>query len=603
MSTSSESSAAVSPVGGAAAPRSQGEAPPGPDGALAAGGRGALGRILRWLRETDAGSDEDRARATRGRFLAEARWLAALAMALVGLLGAALGFLDSAWPALAVAGAVAAYNFVLERALPAPGGSVLTASMAADIVALTAFLHFSGDMENPLTFAYSLPVAAGAVLVSRRAAFLLAAVATGSFTALVLLTLFEYLPHHHLRLVESFRLLQFVDPDLDDQAWNYLLAHLLGLSGILFGTAAGLGTLAGRLGEKEDELRAQYQRLELLIDVLPQGVLLIEADGSVLVANPAARRILGDVEAGAGTALDRLGIRPRLADLRGPTEELETRVEGRVLAHALARAGSTGPIVWVIQDLTDQRRIMAQMIHGAKMADLGLLAAGIAHEIGNPLSSMSALLERLERRTEAPESRERIQALHGHVERIHRIVRTVTDFSRTSADARSPASPDALIEQALGVFRLHERGRDVRAIFAEPDGPGAEESVAGEAGTVHVVGDQIVQVLLNLLLNAADASPEGEIEVSARPAGEHVAIAVSDRGPGMPPEVVQHLFTPFFTTKEPGRGVGLGLFVSESILRAHGGWIDVRSTPGEGTTFTVFLPRAEARDGSHPGRG
>ncbi|MBI1849386.1 MAG: HAMP domain-containing histidine kinase, partial [Planctomycetes bacterium] len=206
---------------------------------------------------------------------------------------------------------------------------------------------------------------------------------------------------------------------------------------------------------------------------------------------------------------------------------------------------------------------------------------GIAHEIGNPLSSMSAIIDVMEMKQTAPGLIDKMRALRSHVDRIHRIVQDVTSFARPSAGRRTHVTVSQVIDKALQIFRLHERTRGIQLDVSAPD----------PSLVIEVVEDQIVQVLLNLLLNAADASSgKGVVAVRASRRDDRVLLAVSDSGVGMSEELQRRLFTPFFTTKDPGKGVGLGLFISESIVRGHGGSIDVRTALGAGATFTVVLP-------------
>jgi two-component system NtrC family sensor kinase len=161
------------------------------------------------------------------------------------------------------------------------------------------------------------------------------------------------------------------------------------------------------------------------------------------------------------------------------------------------------------------------------------------------------------------------------------------DFARPSTGERRSFGLSALLDKALQIFRLHEKSRRMSVDLAPADG-----NVAVEA-----VEDQIVQVLLNLLLNAADASGgTGALRISLAHTATEASVAIADQGCGMSAESQEHLFTPFFTTKEPGKGVGLGLFISEAIVRAHGGRITVQSTSGTGSTFTVCLPRSREKN-------
>src|SRR5262249_21754089 len=193
-----------------------------------------------------------------------------------------------------------------------------------------------------------------------------------------------------------------------------------------------------------------------------------------------------------------------------------------------------------------------------------------------------------EMRKTAPDIADRLSAIRSHVERMSRIVQDVRDFSRPSTGRRTRVALNELVEKALHIFRMHEKSRGLRVEVASQNGP----------VTLDAVEDQIVQVLLNLLLNGADAcGATGVIRIQLSGGRDEAAIAVIDHGTGMSERVRQHLFVPFFTTKEPGKGVGLGLFISDAIVRGHGGRIEVDSSPGVGSTFTVHLPRT-AEDGT-----
>ena len=519
-----------------------------------------------------------------------ARAIVAGFLALLAVLASFFKYVSSPWPLVAVSALILAYNAVFFLApwhRRWPQGTTLLA-LVLDVAALTSFLHFSGDIENPLVLAYSLPVVAGAVLLSRRAAFLLAGLATFLFITLILMTVLDAFPihvdHHHLALVGDLNLHDRIDPDLNAQGWNYILTHLLILMAVLFGSAHGFGILSQRLREKERDLQNENERLLLLLSILPESIVLLSQEGLILHANPAARKFLNGSEAASVDTLDRdLGLADRFSRFSGTTDEFETTYRDRILEHALARRSASGPVAWVFRDTTDQRRLTAEVMHRSKMIDLGLLAAGIAHEIGNPLSSLSAILEVMERKHPEPELQEKIRSLDSHIDRIGRIVQNITGYARPSAGTCSTHEAGALLQKALQIFHFHDKAKH---LTVECDhAPGSTPMLAVE--------DQIVQVLLNLLLNAADACDgRGLIRASVRSSAGEVRISISDTGPGIPEDTRRRLFTPFFTTKEQGKGVGLGLFISESIARGHGGRIDIRTSPGAGSTFTLCMPRA-----------
>ncbi|MBI3758728.1 MAG: hypothetical protein HY269_03130 [Deltaproteobacteria bacterium] len=274
-----------------------------------------------------------------------------------------------------------------------------------------------------------------------------------------------------------------------------------------------------------------------------------------MLTNGAARALVGAREGLSVAALDpRLGMHGRLTTFSDHYVEFEVNFRERVLNHLLARRTPDGPTVWVIRDLTEQHRLMAELMHRSKMADLGMLGAGIAHEIGNPLSSISAILQLIEMRQSAPDIAERISAARSHVDRMTRILHDMRDFARPSSGTRRAVQVGELLEKTLQIVHMHEKTRAMNVRVAPTEAP----------LRVHVVEDQIVQVLLNIL--------------------------------GISGELQERLFLPFFTTKPPRQGVGLGLFISESIVRAHGGRIQVQSAVGEGSTFTVFLPHCSVEN-------
>lgn len=523
-----------------------------------------------------------------------ARFIVTAFLALAACLASLIGYVSAPWRLLGVCGFILAYNtllFVAPWRATRPGAATLT-SLVLDLLALTSYLHYSGDIENPLILAYSLPVVAGSVILSRRAGFLLSGLATLFFITLILMTTLDSFPvhvaHHHLALVGDLNLHDRIDPDLNQQGWNYILTHLLVLTAVLLGSAHGFGTLSARVRQKEQELRNENERLLLLLSILPEGVVLLRQDGAILHANPAARALVS----AEGTRSIRdfdpaLGVADRFAALRDLYEEFETSTRDRTFEHALARRSPSGPVVWVFRDTTDQRRLMGQVLHRSKMIELGLLAAGIAHEIGNPLSSMSAVLQVMEMSRPDPGLAERLRSLNANVERIGRIVQDITGFARPSANRRSSIDARTLVEKALQIFRFHDKARDITLDRNLPPG----------AAVVDVIEDQIVQVILNLLLNASDAcSGKGNVRISVDGGGTEVRLTVADSGTGIPDSARAHLFTPFFTTKDQGKGAGLGLFISESIARAHDGRIEVQSTPGAGATFTLCLPAAPRGD-------
>ncbi len=231
----------------------------------------------------------------------------------------------------------------------------------------------------------------------------------------------------------------------------------------------------------------------------------------------------------------------------------------------------------------------AQLLQSEKQAILGRLAAGVAHEVNNPLTSVLTFSHLLLERQDLPEDAMRdLRVIAESTERVRQIVRGLLDYSRRDELHPAPTDLNELIESTITFLGHQVKGKERKLQF-EPN---------NNLPLVTVDRNQIQSVLMNLLLNAADAitgpgtiTVSTEISVSTGHVGSSgVDISVTDTGKGIAPEHLEKLFDPFFTTKEAGKGTGLGLAVSKNIVDRHGGTIRVSSTPGTGSTFSVWLP-------------
>lgn len=253
----------------------------------------------------------------------------------------------------------------------------------------------------------------------------------------------------------------------------------------------------------------------------------------------------------------------RLEDLNAELERSHAELEHRV------------------SERTDALRAsQARVIQQEKMAAFGLLAAGIAHEVGNPLAAVSSLVQMLQRRNPDSYTSEKLDLVGRQLVRIQRTIRELIDFSRPASTAVVRFHPAEVIEEALGIAKYYQRTKQ-RAI---------ETDVAPELPWVVGVRDHLTQVVLNLILNAVDATETGRrIRIEARAEDEHhVTLTVEDNGRGISVADRCRLFQPFFTTKP--HGTGLGLFVSRQIVEEMGGKLVYSTVPGEGSTFVVRLP-------------
>jgi PAS domain S-box-containing protein len=347
---------------------------------------------------------------------------------------------------------------------------------------------------------------------------------------------------------------------------------------------------------------------------------VLDAAGNVLEVNPVAERLLGiSREQLLGTSFEALAsenergpLRRMLTDLRVrgtvrlEEQGLRSASGGRValgIAASLQVSGTARRLLIVGDDLTEKRRLEQQNIQNDRLASMGALAAGIAHEINNPtsyvLSNLSYLQEwrdELERELEAiPGLPARLAETLSEVkeilaeclvggQRIRDIVRDMRFFSHTAGEEQTPVDIHSCLDVVLRM--AHNELKHTARL---------ELHYAESLPPVSASEGRLSQVFLNLIVNAAQAMRSGGTErnvlrVSTAVEGEWVRIDISDTGHGIPPEVLSRIFEPFFTTKPAGSGTGLGLSISQSIIQKMGGEMRVKSESGRGTTFTLLLP-------------
>ena len=349
-------------------------------------------------------------------------------------------------------------------------------------------------------------------------------------------------------------------------------------------------------------VRRSTEEWETAFDALTEGLGVVGPGGAVLRANRALAA-LADVSPetllGAEFAAVVADGAPRARELLAAAQRLErpTPVEirrerdGRRLRLAAAPLwgpSADGSVVILVEDVTEQRALEAQLIQNEKMASVGQLVSGVAHELNNPLTSIAGLAELLlepARRLPEP-TREHLRVIHDQAERAARIVRNLLTFARPSSLAKEPVDlNDVVARTALLIsYEMRQRGIALERTL-DPD-------------PVVVMGDryELQQVLLNLLTNAVhavsglDPGRPRRIRLSTGRDGDRATLTVGDSGDGVPPGLVPQLFTPFFTTKGPGQGTGLGLSVSYGLVEAHGGRIGYRSPGAGGAEFVVTLP-------------
>ena len=347
-------------------------------------------------------------------------------------------------------------------------------------------------------------------------------------------------------------------------------------------------------------VRRAKEQWETAFDALSEGIAVVDDEGRVRRANRALAALLGSPVPGViGTHLchallgkshalmglleaARRGDHP--AALVARSERLGTTM--RVNAARIPSATRDQSVVVLVEDVTDQQVMETQLIQSEKLAAVGQLVSGVAHELNNPLTSIAGLSEfLLEQKEISKKDRGHLKVIHEQAERAGRIVRNLLTFARKEPAERSPVDLNDVIHTTL---QLMEYDLKLKAIDVERDLPTALPQVLGDRHSLQ-------QVVLNLLTNAAQAVAENSagrartISVSTW-SDDHVHLRVADTGPGINDVVAQNVFTPFFTTKEPGKGTGLGLSITYSIVENHGGRIILERPSNGGAAFRVDLP-------------
>lgn len=462
--------------------------------------------------------------------------------------------------------------------------SVARPMWAVDLVVTSLFVYITGGAESPYTFLYALTIVSAGALSYRRGAV---AITIASIAAVTVVSLLAWA--RVLDLPMAGRLVPWQQSGEDlARTLGVQLAALTGVGALsfIFGDQLqrGAETLATTRKAAADLLTLHQN----IVRSLASGLLVISPEGTVLTANAAASDILRrPIDELVGKSIDRAmpGLLAlvskgelRRADLEldelvvgvtvSPLRDLEDHVIGRVVNFS---------------DLTELRRLELTMRRAERLATVGQLAAGVAHEIRNPLASISGSIELLRGAPASDDDRALMAIVHREVQRLNELIGELLDYANPRPNQPVEFDLGVLVRETLQVARADQGFTDIE-LACQTDDP------------LMISADpaKLRQVLWNLVRNAADAAASGgkHVVVEARRDGDGATISVVDDGPGIPPEKLSRIFDPFFTTKQ--RGTGLGLAQCHAIVIEHGGSIDVESAPsahGNGAKMVVRLPK------------
>jgi len=355
----------------------------------------------------------------------------------------------------------------------------------------------------------------------------------------------------------------------------------------------------------ERRLHQQQEFARRLIDSFPDLIFVLDNAASYTFVSPRVVEVLGfepeeirETELGARAhPEDRGALRAMYDEILAGREtfaSVEARVRNkkgdwrRLRFHFSPLFDEMDKIDGVIisgRDVTDLKRLEEQLIQAEKLAAMGQMLAGVAHELNNPLTAILGVTELLRERVGIDETMLRqLELTHRQARRAARIVQNLLEFSRPASPQKKPLDVNVLIERTLQL-QEHSLRRNQIDVHFQPE-PGLP-AVTGD-------GNQLIQVLLNLVTNAEQAIREvrdaGHIHIRVAARTGRIAITVEDDGVGIRPEALPRIFDPFYTTKRPGGGTGLGLSICMSIIREHGGTLDAKALPTGGSIFTLDLP-------------
>jgi two-component system, NtrC family, sensor histidine kinase PilS len=452
------------------------------------------------------------------------------------------------------------------------------AQLVFDVATATAVVGLTGQAESVFVFMYSLGIVNGSILLFRRGAMTALGMALVAYVGMEVLT----------------------TQGPASVPWTLIFVH----AGAFAATAVLAGYLSEQLRRSDEQLAERESELatitalhESIVQSVTSGLLTIDADGRVTFLNRAGEQMLGVSwrDLMGGRADSWLGAF-HIDTARGETDVVrpdQTRLRlGYSTFPLLGRQGTAFGTAVIFQDLTQLRAMEERVARSERLADLGQLAAGLAHELRNPLASMMGSVELLRGTLLGPEDHRLLDIVLREGGRLEHLVTEFLAFARPAPPRRERFDLAAVVAEALEAFQH------------DPNADGVELRRELEPAPATGDPDQVRQVLWNLLLNAAQALPSagepgrsrGRVRVACRPlADDGAELVVEDDGSGIALGDQAMLFTPFFTTRP--EGTGLGLATVHRIVDAHGGALTVDSTPGEGARFTVRLPPAASQPG------
>ena len=460
-----------------------------------------------------------------------------------------------------------------------------------DLVSLTCLIYFGGGIENPFILYFLFHVIIAGILLEKIYSYLQAAFATCLFALMILLEYYSVIPHQHLNMFSVFA--------PGKEIWHsegYILGIFFALASTIFISVYFVTSIMDRLRKSGDDVLFE---IKSTIENMAEGVVFIDPSDRVTMCNKAVERtwkmkreeIIGksikdNLSCYIGAAGAKITEKSRKGIKASQHQEIKTK-NGYLYNTYSAVHGNDGKFwgtVLTSHDITERKKLERQLLHSERLAAIGEMSAKVAHEIKNPLSSISLNTELLHDEINSynggrtKDADDMIQSIMKEIDRLTEISEEYLQFARFPRLELKPVSVNDMLGKLAKFLKKEMFQRNI--ILGE--------SYAADLPEVLLDKNQIRQVFLNIFKNSFEAMPEGgRLHISTEVSGDNVAVCISDTGSGIAEEDIQKIFDPFYSSKVDGTGLGLAL--TKKTIEVHGGEMFCESTVGVGTTIHLIF--------------
>jgi len=460
-----------------------------------------------------------------------------------------------------------------------------------DLVSLTCLIYFGGGIENPFILYFLFHVIIAGILLEKIYSYLQAAFATCLFALMILLEYYSVIPHQHLSMFSAFA--------PGKEIWHseeYILGIFFALASTIFISVYFVTSIMDRLRKSGDDVLFE---IKSTIENMAEGVVFIDPNDRVTMCNKAVegtwkmkreeiigKSIKDNLSCYIGAAGAKITEKSRKGIKASQHQEIKTK-NGYLYNTYSAVHGNDGKFwgtVLTSHDITERKKLERQLLHSERLAAIGEISAKVAHEIKNPLSSISLNTELLHDEINSynggrtKDADDMIQSIMKEIDRLTEISEEYLQFARFPRLELKPVSVNDMLGKLAKFLKKEMFQRNIIL----------EESYAADLPEVLLDKNQIRQVFLNIFKNSFEAMPEGgNLYISTEVSGYNVAVCISDTGSGIAEEDIQKIFDPFYSSKVDGTGLGLAL--TKKTIEVHGGEMFCESTVGVGTTIHLIF--------------